>query len=643
MHYETTKPESGNDRTQPLEAHKSRPSARTVYAVSPNITSPDQSIAKAKYEAAFTNSPHYKAISRLSDGVIVEVNDSFERITGYTREEALGKTTTELNLWVEPNQRDRCVALVRTGKPVREQIQYRRKDGKIIDCEITVSIFKAGEEEYLLGSVDDRTQLVAAEKAKHESEVRFRSLFEHAPDAMLIADEAGAIEFANYAAAKLFGYRRERIAELGLKRLIPSLNSEDGEFMGFRQLQHFSTESNDPIVSTVRSRNGDHPVNLFVNKFSTLAGERFSITLRDIAEQLETMERSEKLNLELRDTIDVLEQLNRNNEILSEMIDMLHACKDHAEAAQIAAHFLPQLFDGVFGALYITGGEHARLNLVASWGNDFDARDNLLIGECWALRRGRSFEIRDAASDIVCEHTTTSDAHYQLCFPLLAHGEVIGLLHLGFETPVDAVYKSLIQTVADHISLGMANIRLREDLRSQAHRDPLTGLFNRRHLNETLERELNRCVRHKRPLSVWVIDIDHFKAFNDNYGHAAGDLVLKSVAQELVAKLRAEDLVYRYGGEEFLALLSDFPLEHSIERAKQACREISATRIQYQGQNLPPVSVSIGIAHFPDCAADSESLLQAADKAMYQSKENGRNQVTIASDCRPDEKTQRPG
>ena len=234
MNYETTKPESGNDRTQPLEAHKSRPSARTVYAVSPNITSPDQSIAKAKYEAAFTNSPHYKAISRLSDGVIVEVNDSFERITGYTREEALGKTTTELNLWVEPNQRDRCVALVRTGKPVREQIQYRRKDGKIIDCEITVSIFKAGEEEYLLGSVDDRTQLVAAEKAKHESEVRFRSLFEHAPDAMLIADEAGAIEFANYAAAKLFGYRRERIAELGLKRLIPSLNSEDGEFMGFR-------------------------------------------------------------------------------------------------------------------------------------------------------------------------------------------------------------------------------------------------------------------------------------------------------------------------------------------------------------------------------------------------------------------------
>ncbi|MGR8948167.1 MAG: sensor domain-containing diguanylate cyclase [Gammaproteobacteria bacterium] len=589
-------------------------------------------IASAKYEAAFTNSPHYKAISRLSDGVLVEVNDAVEQITGFSREEAIGKTTTELGLWVDPDQHDRCVALARSGKPVRDRVKYRVKGGRILDCELTVWIFKAGAEEYVLGSLDDRTQLIAAEKAKHESDLRFRSLFEHTPDAILIVDDSGAVEFANIAAAKLFASRREAITEEDLDDLIPALKSMylKGKFAGFANFQKPDTDTNEPIVTSINRRGVERPVHLFVNKFSTLDGDRFSITLRDISEQVEAVERSERLNVELRDTIDVLEQLNRNNAILSDMIDLLHACADNTEAAQITSHFLPQLLPGEFGALYLAVGEQATLSRVAVWGEDFQARETMQINDCWALRRGRSFEMRNTDEDIVCEHVTPSSAPYQLCFPLLAHGEVIGLLHLGFNEIIDAVYRSLTQTVADHISLGMANIRLREDLRAQAYRDPLTGLFNRRHLKGTMERELNRCVRNKSPLSVWIVDVDHFKTFNDSYGHDAGDVVLKAVAQELVTRLRAEDLVYRYGGEEFLALLPDFPVEKSMLRAEQACEEIKALRIQHDGKVLPAVTVSIGVSNYPDCPANIKALLQCADQAMYHAKENGRDQVSVA-------------
>ena len=632
MKTDQSPPELNHGRGKNANASPAKPTP-SIYTLSgANKSWTDPQISMAKYEAAFTHSPHYKAISRLSDGKLVEVNDAFERITGYTRSEALGKTTIELGLWVDPGQRERCIALARAGKTVREQVRYRVKDGKILYCELTVTIFEVGDEEYLFGSLDDRTQLIAAEKAKSESEVRFRSLFEHAPDALLIVDGSGEVEFANLAAAKLFSCRRERIAEMGIENLIPVLeaNHHGSRFTGFDKIQQLTAESNEPIVTTINRRGTEKPVHLFINKFSTLTGDRYAITLRDISEQVEAVKRSERLNVELRDTIDVLEKLNRNNTILSEMIDLLHACTNQAEAAQISSHYLPELFPGAFGALYLNDNDQTVLNAVAFWGEDFSVPDTILMGDCWALRRGRSFEMRNSKTDIACEHVTLSNAPYQLCLPLLAHGEVIGLLHLGFDDNIDAVNRSLTQTVADHISLGMANIRLREDLRAQAYRDPLTGLFNRRHLKETMERELNRCARHQRPMSVWVVDIDHFKAFNDNYGHDAGDIVLKTVAQELVEKLRAEDLVYRYGGEEFLALLPDFPLEQSIDRAKAMCEQIKALRIQYEGAVLPAVSISIGIANFPGNPANSKSLLQAADQAMYESKEGGRDQVTVA-------------
>jgi diguanylate cyclase (GGDEF)-like protein len=173
--------------------------------------------------------------------------------------------------------------------------------------------------------------------------------------------------------------------------------------------------------------------------------------------------------------------------------------------------------------------------------------------------------------------------------------------------------------------LTQANLRLRD----QAAHDVLTGLYNRRYLEESLGREESRARRGGQPLGVMMIDIDNFKHFNDTLGHAAGDAVLRAIGRYLLSAARGEDIVSRYGGEEFMLVMAEAPLATVWERAEKLRRGVTQLEIAYEGQRVGPVTVSVGIGVFPDHGANGQEVLRVADAALYRAKQSGRNCVVI--------------
>jgi len=214
--------------------------------------------------------------------------------------------------------------------------------------------------------------------------------------------------------------------------------------------------------------------------------------------------------------------------------------------------------------------------------------------------------------------------------PLFAQNVPIGALHIVLNKTPSADVKNRFITIADHLSLAVANMNLRESLKQQAIRDPLTNLYNRRFLDEALKNELLRAERHKQSLAVLMIDIDHFKKFNDSFGHDAGDYTLQEVGKVLLRLIRGEDIACRFGGEEFIVVFPDMPHDILIRRAGEILQAVREIDLTFKNKPLGNVTLSIGVATYPEQGLNAEELISTADIALYQAKSNGRNQVVIA-------------
>jgi diguanylate cyclase (GGDEF)-like protein len=221
--------------------------------------------------------------------------------------------------------------------------------------------------------------------------------------------------------------------------------------------------------------------------------------------------------------------------------------------------------------------------------------------------------------------------------PVHGQGQILGLLHIALEVSPRSMRparddEQRLRAMTDRVGPALANLKLRDALREMALRDGMTGLYNRRYLEDALNRELHRAERSGKPVSVVMIDIDHFKRFNDKYGHDAGDFVLSAVGRTISKSIRPSDIACRYGGEEFAVAFSEASLECACERAEQLRQAIRDTNLTHLGQTLPVPTASFGVAVYPANGTKPADLLKAADLALYRAKQEGRDRVCAAAE-----------
>jgi len=351
---------------------------------------------------------------------------------------------------------------------------------------------------------------------------------------------------------------------------------------------------------------------------------------QEMAARSKAVRAMQRNNQELAATIRQLEAFHHDSKVLSRMAELLQACTERAEAYTIVRETGAQLFPDSYGSLFIYRESRDLLAHVSSWGQGPAAESALSPDECWALRLGTP-HIAPLEGAVRCRHAHPDTKSY-VCMPLHGQGQVLGLFHIAVEVDPDTrrperVVERRLRAMADRVGPALANLKLRDALREMALRDGLTGLYNRRYLEDAMNRELHRAERNRTTVSVVMIDIDHFKRFNDKFGHAAGDFVLNAVARTIMGTIRASDIACRYGGEELAVVLSDADIKHACERAEHMRRAIRDIDLNRLGQTLPPPTASFGVAAFPRDGATPAELLKAADRALYRAKQEGRDRV----------------
>ena len=336
----------------------------------------------------------------------------------------------------------------------------------------------------------------------------------------------------------------------------------------------------------------------------------------------------QRANAELRRNADTLQTRSEMIELLGGMSHRMQTARTDGELAAVIQCFVPRVLPSVPGALYAHNHSRNLLVRLASWGDLGLAQEAFSPEQCWGLRRGQGHYVDEPGTDVVCAHVGDPGAVYH-CEPLLAGGEVIGLLYL--EGVVEAESRFRLAVLTENIASALLNHQLQRGLREQTIRDPLTALFNRRYMEEALAIEIARAAPAGTPLGLVMCDVDHFKRFNDEFGHDAGDLVLRAVATEMTRHFRDGDVVCRYGGEEFTIIAPGATLPILVERVERLRIAIAEMSVRYGDRSLGAIRMSFGIAAWhAGMERDGSTLIQRADNALYRAKRAGRDQVMVA-------------
>jgi diguanylate cyclase (GGDEF)-like protein len=349
----------------------------------------------------------------------------------------------------------------------------------------------------------------------------------------------------------------------------------------------------------------------------------------EVTEQKRIEEALQGLNRRLESTL----AENERTAVMNEMAHVLQAARVTNEIYSIVGSYGPRLFPGSVGTLGILNSAKNALEIVAAWGGDPVDEAIFPPDDCWALREGRSHVVNDPQSGLICSHVNRGTESAELCVPMLAQYEALGILHLSKPLnpsqpePFTSPELHLAEAVAQEIALPLANVRLRQLLQEQALRDGLTGLYNRRYFEEALDREVHRATRKQTSLGLIMLDVDHFKELNDAHGHTAGDALLRAVADLLHSCLRAADVLCRYGGDEFAIVMPDAVLQDTVKKAEEMRRAAKSLSLQLNGRVIDGMSISLGAAAFPHHGSTREILIQQADSALYAAKTGGRDQV----------------
>lgn len=458
-----------------------------------------------------------------------------------------------------------------------------------------------------------------------EREAMYHAMFDTNNAVKLLIDPLdGRIVDANEAALKFYGYPRDHMLGMTISQINTLTPDQLREEMQ-RALQRdkidfqFGHRLASGEVRQVEVHSG--PL--------TWQGRRllFSI-IHDVTDRVRAQEELRQAYQHMSLLVAELKKHDNELTLINRLNDLLQMCQTRQEAHDVVQLMGAELFAGHSGGLAI-GADHM-LNVVAQWGDANISEDWFTPEECWALRRGQPHLVSSAQPGMVCAHWQPAALGGRACVPLVVHNELLGVLFVGFVNAADLpANEKLLLTAAETIKLSLANLRLRETLHEQATHDALTGLFNRRYLEDTFPRELHRIRRRHASLCVAMLDIDHFKNLNDTYGHEAGDMVLHTLGQLLAAFIRRSDLACRVGGEEFVIILPDITLDLAQQRLLAMCQQVRTTALRYKDQAIPPITLSVGVVAWPTHGDSMEELLGAADEALYQAKQAGRNRVKV--------------
>jgi diguanylate cyclase (GGDEF)-like protein/PAS domain S-box-containing protein len=466
--------------------------------------------------------------------------------------------------------------------------------------------------------------------ALRDSEMRYRRLFEAAKDGILILDAvSGKITDANPFLATLLGYTHRELLGKTLWEIGPFRNAvaSQAAFQELLQKKYIRYEE-----LPLEAKDGARvDVEFVSNVYESNGRKVIQCNIRDISERLRNKDSLHKANNELSALVLELQKHDHEMMLINRMNDLLQACKTQQEAYQVITLAVGELFPNQSGGLAILNDSGQYLETFARWGSDPLLETIFSLDDCWAMRRGQQHEVTDPQTSVVCHHFVRPPTTGYLCLPLVVQGETLGLLYLetptGMKSEPAISWRQLTMTIGEGIKLSLSNLRLRETMREQATHDVLTGLFNRRYLDDTLSRELNHARRHKTQTCIAMLDIDHFKHFNDTFGHEAGDIMLRELGRVLYENIRKSDIACRYGGEEFVLVLFDSPQEVSRLHLEKICTLVKELQVRYGQHLLGTMTLSVGIVDAPEYDLSAEELLNAADKALYAAKRAGRDRI----------------
>jgi diguanylate cyclase (GGDEF)-like protein/PAS domain S-box-containing protein len=567
-----------------------------------------------------------------TDGHFKLLNPAWERVLGIPRDVLCAAPYMEL---VHPDDRLRTAAEARKvgagGTTVDFESRFRCGDGSYRWLAWTATSDPSGDLIYAVARDISATRL--ATEALRASEQRFRTLIDVAPEGILIVDGAGAIVLANRLVSDMFGYGEDELVGRPVGMLVPdALRDTHARHVAAFVRAPSPRGMGRTRTLVARRRDGsEFPAAIGLAPLTTDDGIHIVAIVTDVSEQHRVQETLRRTNAELESKVTDLQQLGWEASQIGEMSEMLQVAQSRTEADAVIERYARGMFSSTQGAVSLVNASRNLAERIVSWGDELTGASTFDPAECWALRRGKPHRVDTGDAPVACGHVRVGGDASVLCVPILAQGESLGVVTVVDRGPGTPHHVGrLATTFADNLGLALANLNLRERLRIQSIRDPVTGLFNRRYLEESLERELARAERRSTPIGVIMLDLDHFKAFNDTHGHRAGDAALAAIGGLIPTLVRGEDIPCRYGGEEFAVIMPDAGLEVAARRAEQIRAALAAVQVTHADTVLGTVTLSAGVAAYPEHGSGLDDLISAADRALYRAKAEGRDRVVVA-------------
>jgi len=478
-------------------------------------------------------------------------------------------------------------------------------------------------------------QLEQRQVRAERSERRFRLSFENAPIGKAIVGLDGRWLDVNHALCQMLGYSEQELLGSTFQALTHPQDLQQ-DLAHVRDLLEGRGNSHRMDKRYIHKRGHEIHAQLDVAMLRDEQGQplHFISQIQDITERKQVQSELQQSKLLLEDGMAKLQMRNEEVTNLSELSAILHKCQNLDEMMAPMTRFGTILFPGYSGALYLMHPSRNYLDCALTFGKPDLGEAVFGVNACWALRRGQMHW--HGHSGLRCTHIhDCAEGRAIACVPVMAQGETIGIGYLQSDQPTSGRdgreqqqrLEQLATMVADRIGIAIANVKLRESLRMQSIRDPLTGLLNRRYLEESLPRELELSRREKQPLAVLMIDVDHFKNFNDTYGHDAGDQALRLIGQQFLAEFRGSDIACRLGGEEFAIVMPRTDMAQARARAEMLCQKLRQLSFAHHGAVIANISISVGIACCPEHGSTMALLVDAADQALYRAKRAGRDRI----------------